>query len=70
MSVNNTENNSAALLDAFRTHYHRFNTAIHSACGGQTDSVVLARLGDDIDQYLNLVNEVCQNITHLKASEL
>lgn len=49
---------AAELLDAFRLHYHRFESGIHEAVTTSADTVVLWRLGDDLDQYISLVNEV------------
>ena len=49
---------SEALLTAFRLHYHRFDRTIHEILAAPTDSVVLARLGDDVDEYSVIVNEV------------
>jgi hypothetical protein len=46
------------LLNAFQTHYHRFSSTIHDAVASNADSTVLARLGDDLDKYYNLVLEV------------
>jgi len=46
------------LINAFRAHYQHFVTDIHQAVESNTDSVVLARLGDDLDEYYNLVLEV------------
>lgn len=46
------------LLDAFRTHYLRFERLVTEATTHATDSTVLARLGDELDEYTNLVNEV------------
>jgi hypothetical protein len=46
------------LLNAFRAHYRRYENAVHEAVVNSTDAVVLWRLGDDLDQYLGLVNEV------------
>ena len=46
------------LLNAFRAHYHHFVNSIHDAVGSNTDPVVLARLGDDLDEYYSLVLEV------------
>jgi hypothetical protein len=48
----------ADLLNAFRAHYHHFLQAVHEAITSNADSNVLARLGDDLDEYLVLVNEV------------
>ena len=45
------------LLNAFRIHYHTFEQRINSAVTGDTDSVVVARLGDDLDEYVKLLNE-------------
>ena len=49
---------SEALITAFRLHYHHFDRAVHDALAVPTDSVVLARLGDDVDEYSAIVNEV------------
>lgn len=48
-----------ALLDAFRTHFHRFDGALREALQGPSDANVLARLGDDFDEYASMVQEVC-----------
>ncbi|KAF8882085.1 hypothetical protein BD779DRAFT_1394954, partial [Infundibulicybe gibba] len=45
------------LLNAFRAHYHHFDQAVQEAMAGSADSVVLARLGDDLDEYAALVRE-------------
>ncbi|KAF7348849.1 hypothetical protein MVEN_01404900 [Mycena venus] len=45
------------LLNAFRAHYRRYEHAVHEAVVNPTDAVVLWRLGDDLDQYIGLVNE-------------
>jgi hypothetical protein len=47
------------LLAAFREHYHRFTQAVNDTISNATDSIVLARLGDALDEYSGLVNEVC-----------
>lgn len=44
------------LVQAFQAHYQHFEQAIREAIEGSADSTVLARLGDDIDEYL--MNEV------------
>ena len=49
---------TSELLEAFRTHYRRFETGVHEAVSNSTDAVVLWRLGDDLDQYTRLVTEV------------
>lgn len=46
------------LLHAFREHYHRYEGAVRDAVTNSADSVVLWRLGDDLNQYLGLVQEV------------
>lgn len=46
------------LLNAFRSHYRRYENAVHEVVNNPTDAVVLWRLGDDLDQYIGLVNEV------------
>lgn len=46
------------LLEAFRTHYRHYEHLVHEATSNTTDSTVLARLGDELDEYLALVIEV------------
>jgi hypothetical protein len=46
------------LLSAFRIHYYRFECAIQETSVNPTDSTILARLGDDLDEFANLVIEV------------
>jgi len=57
-STFNSELNPLTLLDAFRLHYSRFETVIGEAVTHPTDSTVLARIGDDLDEYAALVQEV------------
>lgn len=45
---------SGDLLGAFRTHYLRFEGAVREALLYPTDSTVLARLGDDLDEFASL----------------
>ena len=47
------------LLGAFRTHYRRYEHLVLEATLNPTDSTVLARLGDEVDEYLTLLIEVC-----------
>ena len=47
------------ILDAFRANYVAFERLVVEAMINPTDSTVLARLGDDLDTYLVLVNKVC-----------
>ncbi|KAJ6621675.1 hypothetical protein B0H10DRAFT_968493 [Mycena sp. CBHHK59/15] len=46
-----------ALLDAFRSHYNHFQTSVTAIIQNCTDTVVVARLGDDLDEYIWLVQE-------------
>ena len=46
------------LLDAFRTNYYRYEQLVMETVTHAADSTILARLGDELDEYLNLVNEV------------
>lgn len=48
------------LLDAFREHYRRYEASVRDAVANFADTVVLWRLGDDLEQYIVLVNEVSQ----------
>jgi hypothetical protein len=49
----------SVLLTAFRQYYHQFQDAITYALGNPTDPTVLARLGDDLDEFANLAEHVC-----------
>ena len=49
---------SQDLLAGFRTHFHRYSQAVHEAIQNSSDSTVLARLGDDLDEFGGLVAEV------------
>ena len=57
---NHTLVNSAhhELANAIRQHYHRFVASIRGVIEDNADSTVLVRLGDDLDEYLAIVNEV------------
>ena len=46
------------LLDAFRYHYLRYETIVREAITHTTDSTVLARIGDDLDEYATILAEV------------
>lgn len=46
------------LLAAFHDHYQRYEQAVQAALSNPTDSTVLERLGDDLDQFSQLVAEV------------
>ena len=59
-SSNNVEPD---LLTAFRSHYYRFEQAVTDSLIYPTDSTVLARLGDDLDGFVNLVGEVRHQCT-------
>lgn len=49
-----------ALLEEFRLYYRRLHTAVTALSDGQHDSVVLSRLGDQLDIYMQLIQEVSQ----------
>lgn len=40
-----------ALLEAFRTHYQHFEAAMSEIVGRHSDAIVIARLGDDLDEF-------------------
>lgn len=46
------------LLNAFRAQYLHFSAAIPNAIESNADPVSLARLGDDLDEYSNMAQEV------------
>jgi hypothetical protein len=53
-----SSHSNQSLLDAFRVHYNHYESMVHEAMSNPTDSTVLARLGDDLDQFMSLVAEV------------
>lgn len=55
--INETQSQTEP-LNEFRVRYSRFVSAIHEAITSQADSVVLSRLGDDLDSFRGLVEEV------------
>jgi hypothetical protein len=59
MSSENAPPASDRLIAAFRTHYRRYEGAVQDALSRETDAVVLARLGDDLDEYSAMVTKVC-----------
>ena len=50
------------LIAAFRVHYYQFEQAVHEATAVLADSTVLARLGDDLDEYSSLISEACSGV--------
>ena len=52
-----SELNPLHLLDAFCLHYYHFQTVVVEAITNLTNSTVLARIGDDLDEYTALVHE-------------
>jgi hypothetical protein len=52
---------ATSLLDAFKLHYNRFQDAVTAKIQTPTDTVVIARLGDDLDEYIQLVERVRGN---------
>ncbi|KAF8122633.1 hypothetical protein K438DRAFT_1913379 [Mycena galopus ATCC 62051] len=51
------------LLNAFRTHYQRFQNAVSDLVGSHTDAIVIEQLGDDIDEFANMVAEASISTT-------
>ncbi|KAJ7040848.1 hypothetical protein C8F04DRAFT_903236, partial [Mycena alexandri] len=45
------------LLNAFWQRYHQYETTVRDVIANSADSVVLWRLGDDLNEYMGLVNE-------------
>ena len=56
------------LLPAFRMRYRRFEQAIQEAVLNPTDATVLARLGDDIYEFITLVAEVSCNCLSVSSN--
>lgn len=51
--------NQPALVEEFRRYYYRLQTATQELVGGAgADSVVLERLGDQLDVYRQILSEV------------
>ena len=59
---------SGDLLGAFRTHYSWFENAVREALLSPTDSTILARLGDDLDEFANLAIAVSNIIIHIYSN--
>ena len=51
-------NEPQELLTAFQTHYHHLEHLVTEATMHATDSTVLTRLGDELDEYINLIIQV------------
>jgi len=58
MMEDHSGTNRNDLLNAFRAQYQHFDGAITHAVQSSADPVILARLGDDLDEYYNLAQEV------------
>lgn len=58
----NQTSSEGTLLDAFRLHYRRIESGVTEATSSTSSSgsdlVVVERLGDDIDEYTSLFNQV------------
>jgi hypothetical protein len=48
------------LLSAFRNIYQQYEQAVTQALHNSADSTVLARLGDDLDEFATLATHVSQ----------
>lgn len=46
------------LIAAFRTYYYQFVKSVEEVALSPTDSTVLNRLGDQLDEYRALVTQV------------
>jgi len=46
------------LLQEFRARYEQFVTQVHEIMQSPTDSTVIARLGDDLDQFMQMAAQV------------
>lgn len=58
-----------SLLDAFRIHYNRYEAAVQEAVQNSTDSIILARLRDDLIEFSALAEEVSfRKMLYLKYS--
>ena len=55
---NHGDHEPQELLDAFWTHYHCFEHLVMEATNHPTNSTVLTRFGDELDEYINLINMV------------
>ena len=57
------------LLNAFRTHYHPFQAAVTDLVGTQTDVIVISRLGDDLDEFADIVTEASIQLWKINISK-
>lgn len=67
-TISQDEASADCLLQGFRHHYHRLESAIQTAIQSGTDSGRLSRMGDDLDEYIQLVQQVL--IDFIKVLEL
>jgi hypothetical protein len=49
---------TSQLLAAFRYQYHQFTEAVTGVVSDEEDPTVIARLGDELDEYVGLVDGV------------
>lgn len=59
------EINAESLLQGFRHHYHKLESTIRTAFESGTDPGRLSRIGDDLDEYIQLVQQVLINLSKL-----
>ncbi|KAK6987992.1 hypothetical protein R3P38DRAFT_2778684 [Favolaschia claudopus] len=57
------------LLNAFRTHYHRFAAAVTDLSTNPTDATVVARLGDDLDEFAAMAGKFTTLQTSISAMQ-
>ncbi|KAJ3902282.1 hypothetical protein F5879DRAFT_1044048 [Lentinula edodes] len=68
LAVNTTDSgNSNGLLDAFRSHYEQFHALLVSVHNEETDPFLLRLLGEDLEEFGNIVN---QNTNIFEPEEL
>ena len=50
--------NHELLLNTFRSYYHHYVNSIREAVANNADSIVLARLGDQVDEFAALLTQM------------
>lgn len=58
MADNTLQNQQQELLNAVRAHYHQFEVLIQDAHHECTDVFILQRLGEDLEEYVGIVDQV------------
>lgn len=56
--MQNPNERTEQLVQAFRIHYHNLLRRVEDVLEAQSDTTVVARIGDDLDAFTALVHQV------------